>query len=142
MEFKNEKESPTSIDLLSLKTVIRTKNYDASKHFYTQILKLSIAEEYSSENRGCILRFGDKNSNAFLEISEIKEGHYYFQQSFSRKIENDKIDIQIKTNNIAYWSEHLHKKWKAKGPIDRPWGSKYLYVRDPDELQIIIYQEK
>ncbi|WP_299439956.1 VOC family protein [uncultured Aquimarina sp.] len=130
------------MNLLSLKTVIRTKDYDASKKFYCQILNLDLVEEYNSENRGCILRVGDKDTNAFLEISEIPKGHYYYHTSFDEYVENDKIDIQIKTNDIDQWAEHLNEKWEVKGPIDRPWGAQYLYLRDPDGLQIIIYQEK
>lgn len=128
------------MNLLNLKTVIRTKDYDASKKFYHQILNLDIVEEYNNENRGCIFRFGDKNTNAFLEISEIPKDHYYYHDSYNEYVENDKIDIQIRTNNIDHWSEHLNEKWETKGPINRPWGAQYLYLRDPDGLQIIIYQ--
>ncbi|WP_299245190.1 VOC family protein [uncultured Aquimarina sp.] len=130
------------MDLLSLKTVIRTRDYDASIHFYTKILTLDIVEEYSNENRGCILRFGNNDSNAFLEISEIPKDHYYYQPEFSKYLKNDKIDIQLQTNDINQWVARFHGKWEITGPIDRPWGSKYLYLRDPDGLQIIIYQEK
>ncbi len=60
-------------NLLSLKTVIRTKNFETTKKFYTQLLNLEIIEEYDSGDgsRGCIVRFGSEGSNAFLEISEI-----------------------------------------------------------------------
>jgi catechol 2,3-dioxygenase-like lactoylglutathione lyase family enzyme len=130
-------------NLVSLKTVIRTKDFVASKKFYTQILNLKIVEEYDGEKgvRGCIFRIGRQDNNAFLEISEIDMDHYYFDTSFNKNIKNDKIDIQIKTDSIGYWADHLKGRWKVEGPVDRPWGSKYLYLRDPDGLQIIIYQE-
>lgn len=130
-------------NLLSLKTVIRTKDFEASKQFYTEILNLEISEEYDDGNgsKGCIVRFGDENSNAFFEISEIKKSHDYYQDAFSRGVDNDKTDIQIKTNSVDYWANRLKEKWEARGPIKRPWGSEYLYLRDPDGLHIIIYQE-
>ncbi len=127
-----------------VKTVIRTKDFDASKNFYSQILGLDIIEEYDEEMgvRGCILRIGKTGSNAFIEISAIDTNHPYFDSSFARVFDNDKMDLQIKTNSINYWANHIETKWIHKGPIKRPWGAIYLYLRDPDGLQIIIYQEK
>jgi len=130
-------------NLFSLKTVIRTKNFEASKAFYIEILNLKIVQEYNDENgsRGIIVRLGSEDSNAFLEISEIKEFHDYYQQSFSESFQNDKTDLQLRTDNIKYWAAHVKMNWKARGPILRPWNSYYLYLRDPDGLQIIIYEE-
>ncbi|MGI9551138.1 MAG: VOC family protein [Aurantibacter sp.] len=138
-----EDDSPHS-SLLSLKTVIRTKDFGASKIFYTQILNLEIIEEYDDGNgsKGLIVRFGPEGSNAFIEISKIVDDHNYYQNAFSENVENDKIDIQLRTDNIEYWVTLLKEKWNARGPILRPWGSYYLYLRDPDGLQIIIYQKK
>ena len=129
---------------MSLKTVIRTKNFEASKAFYTEILNFEIAEEYNDGNgsKGVILRFGPEGSNAFLEISEITEDHSFYQKAFSDSFKNDKTDIQLRTDDVHHWAMRLQEKWEARGPIPRPWGSHYLYIRDPDGLQIIIYQEK
>jgi len=78
----NDDSSHTS--LLGLKTVIRTKNIEASKIFYTQILNLKIIEEYNDGNgsKGVIVRFGPDGSNAFFEISEITKNHGYHQEAF------------------------------------------------------------
>ncbi len=129
--------------LSDVKTVIRIKDFKASKKFYSEILGLKIVEEYNGEKgvQGCILRIGESSSSSFIEISAIDADHYYFDNSYSKDIESDKIDLQIKTNSIDYWENYLKGKWKARGPVDRPWGSRYLYLRDPDGLQIIIYQE-
>ncbi len=130
--------------MISLKTVIRTKNLKVSKAFYTEILNLAILEEYNDGDgsKGCIMRIGDPNSNAFIELSEIDKDHYYYQEAFSENVQSDKLDLQIKTNNVEYWATLLKEKWEARGPVLRPWGSQYLYLSDPDGLQIIIYQEK
>ena len=66
---------------------------------------------------------------------------HYFNEAFTKPVANDKIDIQLKTNDIEYWAKHLTDKWRVRGPVNRPWNSCYLYLRDPDDLQIIIYQE-
>lgn len=134
---------PTSgLSLLSLKTAIRTKDFDASKKFYTQVLGLPISEEYSGENRGCIVRLGEEPSNAFLEISEIPKDHYYHHPSFLADVANDKMDLQIRTDSLDYWATKLAGTYECRGPIDRPWGSRYLYLRDPDGIQVILYEEQ
>ena len=54
-------------NLLSLKTVIRTKDFRASKDFYTNLLKLEIVEEYEEKGaRGCIVKLGSEPNNAFI----------------------------------------------------------------------------
>jgi catechol 2,3-dioxygenase-like lactoylglutathione lyase family enzyme len=129
--------------LLSLKTVIRTKDFNTSKDFYTQILKLETVEEYEDEGaRGCIVSLGSEQNNAFIEISEIAEDDDYFQTDFAKDSETDKVDMQIRTEDVDYWAKRLKEKnWNARGPVKRPWGFRYLYLRDPDNLQIIIYEE-
>jgi len=142
--MNNMDDDSSDNSLLSLKTIIRTKNFEASKIFYTQLLNLKIIEEYDDGNgsKGVIVRFGPDGGNSFLEISEITKNHNYYQKAFDGKFENDKADLQIRTHKIDYWASRLKEEWHARGPVLRPWGSYYLYLRDPDGLQIIIYQEK
>ncbi len=130
--------------LFSTKTVIRAKDFDASIAFYTKVLNLTIAENYNDGDgsRGAILRIGHENSTAFIEISEISSHHSYYQEAFSESFQNDKVDIQIRTDNVQYWADRINEQWTSRGPLLRPWGSYYLYLKDPDGLQIIIYQEK
>ncbi len=142
--MNNETRFSENTAFLSCKTVIRTMNFAASKEFYTQILNLSVVEEYNDNNgsRGLTLRLGEEGSNALIEISEIKEYHDYYRKPFGAAFNDDKSSIQIRTNNIFHWASILKESWEARGPILRPWGSQYLYLRDPDGLQIIMYQEK
>jgi len=109
-------------NLLGLKSVIRTRDFDRSKKFYSRILGLRIVEEYDDENgsKGCILSFSTERNNALIEISKIKPSHDFYQPAFDRIIDNDKIGIQIRTHSIDYWTEKLNKVWKTQGPIDRP----------------------
>jgi catechol 2,3-dioxygenase-like lactoylglutathione lyase family enzyme len=129
--------------LLSLKTVIRTQDFKASKDFYTRIFKLEPVEEYEEKGaRGCIMRFGTEPNNAFIEISEIDHDDDYFHPSFAVESTTDKVDMQIRTDDVDYWAKRLKENnWPARGPVLRPWGFRYLYLRDPDNLQIIIYEE-
>ena len=93
-------------------------------------------------SKGCIMGFNLKHNNALIEISEIKSIHNYYQPAFDRPVDNDKMDIQIRTDNVDYWAEKLRPIWLMRGPVERPWGSRYLYLRDPDGVHIIIYQEQ
>lgn len=130
---------------LSAKTVIRTKDFEASKAFYMEVLQLELYESYDDGDGSCgiILRIGDENSTALLEISEIKDFHEYHQKAFDKKFASNKAGLQIRTDDVHFWANRLKAmKWSARGPVLRPWGSHYLYLRDPDGLQIIIYQEK
>lgn len=129
--------------LQSIKTVIRTKNFDTSKHFYTEILQLEIVEEYDDgDDIGCIVQLGGETSSAFIEISEIAKENDYFHESFAIESQTDKVDMQIRTEDVNYWAKRLKEhNIKARGPVLRPWGFHYLYLRDPDNLQIIIYEE-
>ena len=137
----DDKRNENAPKLQSLKTVIRTKDFLASKKFYHKILNLNIVEEYDDGDgsKGCILGFTKDSNNAFIEISEIKPSHSYYQEAFSKALDHDKIDIQIKTDSIDYWAERLRPVCEIRGPVKRPWGAYYLYLRDPDGLQLSSY---
>ena len=128
--------------MISLKTVIRTKNFDLSTSFYTQILNLNIIEEYNDGDgaKGIILSIGQGN-NGLIEISEILAINKSFQSNFNEEVKSDKISLQIKTDDIEFWSLNLKNRYEFTGPILKPWGASYLYLRDPDGIQIIFYQE-
>jgi catechol 2,3-dioxygenase-like lactoylglutathione lyase family enzyme len=141
--MKVEQDTMAEKKLLSLKTVIRTKDFNASKDFYTNIPKLEIIEEYEEKGaKGCIVKLGSEPNNAFIEISEIAKGDDYFQESFAKDSKTDKVDLQILTDDVNYWATRLKKyNWQTRDPVLPPWGFHYLYLRDPDNLQIIIYEE-
>ena len=127
---------------LSLKATIRTHNFEASCHFYEKILGLEKLEGWHEVNdRGCIYRAGLSPECGLLEISEIGKDHEYFQSEFHQPA-SLKIDLQLATSDLDSWVKRLRGNWQFRGPVDRPWGSRYLYVLDPDQVQIIIYEHK
>lgn len=130
-------------ELLSLKTTIRTKDLKSSKDFYTRILKLEVVEEFDDgTSRGSMVKLSSEPTNAFIELSEIDEEDEYFQKDFAEDSATDKVDLQIRTEDVDFWAKRLQENnWAARGPVLRPWGHRYLYLRDPDNLQIIIYEE-
>jgi hypothetical protein len=52
------------------------------------------------------------------------------------------MDLQVLTSDVDYWANKLKGRISIRGPVDRPWGAKYLYLHDPDNLKAIICQEK
>ena len=105
---------------------------------------LEVQQEYDDGDgsRGVIYRLGESTNRAYLEISEILESHDYYQEAFSQKFDNDKLDLQIPCSGIDEWAQRLSEhNWPSRGPVPRPWGSRYLYLRDPDGLQIILFEE-
>lgn len=123
----------------TLKTVIRTKDFQASCAFYKDILGLRVVTSWhESQDRGCIFELAE---NARIEISKIDPAHQYYQSLFSEEA-TLKIDLQLATNDLQGWAKRLKEKWECRGPVDRPWGSKYLYLKDPDGVQIIIYDKE
>ena len=127
---------------LSLKTTIRTRNFEASCGFYENILGLPKVEGWQeNHDRGAIYGFGPNGSYGLLEISQIDSAHENFQPEF-REPASLKIDLQMATNDLEAWVARLQGKWEFKGPVGRPWGSRYVYLMDPDQVQIIIYEDK
>lgn len=128
-------------ELLALKIVIRTRSYEASRDFYLSVLNLPLVEEWDElTGRGCILRVGWAGSTGLIEISEIHPDAVSYSPAFAEAVQNDKIDIQIETPSVADWSQRLAGHWPVRGPVQKPWGAYYLYLRDPDGLQIILYE--
>ena len=94
--------------LLSSKTIIRAKNFEASKVFYINLLELKIVEEWNDPNlSGCILQIGDKKGTSFIEIQAIGKNNELYDSAFDEQFINDKMGLQILTNDIAYWKNKL-----------------------------------
>ncbi len=121
---------------LGQKTVIRTRDFKSSCTFYKEVLGLEIAESWNNDlDCGCIFSTGGSGS---IEISYLEPGHDYFRSVFTAPA-SLKMDIQLATKDMDGWVNRLSPLWEYKGPVSRPWGTQYLYLRDPDDVQIIIY---
>ncbi len=123
-----------------VKTVIRVRNFNSSINFYNNILRFSIKETWTDTGaKGCILQI---DNNSYIEIQEINTENSSYISSYSENVQGNKIELQIQVEDIGYWKDLLtHSKWPFRGPDDKTWGSKYLYVNDPDGLSIVFYQE-
>ena len=128
--------------LISIKTVIRCRDFDASRHFYASVLNLPIVEEWSEpQGRGAIFGFGSDRTG-LIEIYEMTQADARFDPAFASPIANDKIDVQLKTDSVTEWADRLRPVWPFVGPEDLPWGQRWITLRDPDGLLIAIYQDR
>ena len=124
----------------SLKTMLRTRDFEAARAFYVDVLGLTVVDEWDSEgDKGCIVGFGQ--GGGFLEILAPAPGHPRHRPAFEAPVANDKIELQIHVDDVAAWFERLDGRVPIEdGPVTRPWGNTYLWIRDPDGVRIALFQ--
>ena len=114
----------------SLKTKISTPRYRETRAFYEAVFAMTVVEEWSEPGDiGVILAFPGGRQEALLEIYETEE-----QKSW------DGLSLQLKVDSVADFVATLPEDVKFEGPTDRPWGATYLYLRDPNNIQVIVYE--
>jgi len=124
--------------LSSAKTVIRCQNYLASREFYATILGLPVIDQWEeSGGKGCIF---DVGGQGFIEIYEMNEAHPRYDSSFRLPVPADKIDLQLRTGSVDEWVDRLNGVWEFEGPQRQEWGQRWIRMRDPDNLQLTIYE--
>lgn len=78
---------------------------------------------------GAILAFPGGRQEAFLEVYYVDKPHEF-----------DGLSLQFRVGSITAFTASLSDDIAFEGPVDRPWGSKYLYLRDPNDIQVIVYE--
>lgn len=125
--------------ILSLKTMLRSRDLEASRRFYVDVLGLEVVEEWGEAgDRGFIVAFGQ--GAGFLELLGIDPDHPKHRPSFADSVANDKIELQIRVESVDGWVERLEGLAEVDGPVTRPWGNRYLWIRDPDGVRIALFQ--
>jgi lactoylglutathione lyase len=120
-----------------MKMIVCCRDFDASRRFYSEVLNLPVVEEWDqAEGKGCIVAVGE----AYLELCEVPESWPGFDPAYDEPVVNDKVALQLETPSVADWAERLRNRWDFDPPVERPWGHRYLYLRDPDGLRIAFYE--
>lgn len=117
--------------MTGLKTRIETTRFEASVDFYRDILGMSVLDEWDdADDRGAILGFGPAASGgAFIEIAHSES-----------VADHEGISLQFRVSDLDGMSRRLDGRWAYRGPETRPWGSRYLYLRDPAGVRVILYE--
>ncbi|TDI56705.1 MAG: hypothetical protein E2O96_02425 [Acidobacteria bacterium] len=76
-----------------------------------------------------ILQFPDGHREALLEIYDGPG-----TQNFVG------LSLQFRVDNLESFIANLPAGVSFQGPDQRPWGSTYLYLRDPNGIQVIVYE--
>ena len=114
----------------SLKTKISTPRYLETRTYYETVFGMTVAEEWKEPGDvGVILAFPGGRQEAFLEIYDVEEQRQY-----------DGLSLQFRVDSITDFMKRLPGNIEFEGPTGRPWGSTYLYLRDPNDIQVIVYE--
>ena len=128
-------------ELNSFKVVIRCADYAASLRFYATVLGFEPIDEWEEKGgRGCILALSRSRGEGYVEIYEMHPDSARYQPAFSTPLQNDKIDLQLRTETLDEWADALSDTWPFEGPEELPWGQRWIKLRDPDHLLIAIYE--
>ena len=115
---------------ISLKTKISTPLFDETVAFYKRVFYFTFVEEWDHpDDKGAILALSNNRDEALLEIyaSDVKH-------DFSG------LSLQFRVENIDRFMKTLPKSCNYEGPRPRPWGSTYLYIRDPNGILLVVYE--
>ena len=126
--------------ILSLKTMLRCRDLAASRRFYVDLLGLDVVEEWNDPgDKGCIVAFGA--GAGFLELLAVDPAHPKHRAALVDLVASDKIELQIRVDSVDAWANRLDGSIEMEEPVTRPWGNRYLWVRDPDGVRVALFQE-
>jgi catechol 2,3-dioxygenase-like lactoylglutathione lyase family enzyme len=116
-------------DLLSLKTRLSTPFLVETRTWYCDLFNLNVLEEWDEPaDQGCILGLPGTAAGAFIEIY-----HCAALLNFAG------ISLQFRVDDVAGFAVPEGPRFKHQGPIVRPWGSQYLFFRDPNGVSVVVF---
>lgn len=116
--------------MTGLKTKIRSPLIQESVEFYTKYLGMKVLESWDDPgDRGVILGFGSPDGEAFLEIYDTEPAPTY-----------EGFGLQFRVTDLADVMDRLRGHVDFRGPVERPWGSTYLFFEDPSGVEVVVYQ--
>ncbi|MEZ5316849.1 MAG: VOC family protein [Vicinamibacterales bacterium] len=114
---------------LALKTKITTPRLDETRAFYERLFDLVVAEAWDDPgDRGVILALSPDAREALLEIHEGPEAP------------PGSVSLQFKVHDLEAFRRRLPADLPVAGPTPRPWGSTYLYLRDPNGIAVVVFE--
>lgn len=114
---------------ISLKTKIITPRLAETRDWYRDLLGLAVLEQWDEPaDRGCILGFGGADSEALLEI-----------YSGTGEADFSGLSLQFRVDDVDRLDIADEPRFARRGPEDRPWGSRYLFLADPNGISVVIF---
>ncbi len=113
----------------ALKTKIITPRLEETRAFFMICLGMQVVEEWQEENDvGCILALAGEGREALLEIYEGPQSGDFAG-----------LSLQFRTEDLEAFKAGLPPTIACRGPTERPWGSSYLYLTDPNGIPVIVF---
>lgn len=114
---------------LSLKTKLSTPKFEETRDWYRDLLRLDVLEEWNeAADRGCILGLASADGEAFLEIYQCDEPLSFVG-----------LSLQFRVKDVDAFAVLDEERFRHVGPVDRPWGSKYLFFIDPNGVSVVVF---
>ena len=117
--------------MTGLKTRIETPFFQESIAFYSEHLGMTVLDTWDDNgDKGVILGLGaSAQGEAFLELGYVETAKTY-----------EGLSLQFRVHDLGVIVDKLSGHVEFRGPVERPWGSKYLYLQDPTGIQVIVYE--
>ncbi|WP_335965403.1 VOC family protein [Galbibacter sp. PAP.153] len=114
-------------------------NYEASKHFYTQILGLEIVREIFREERHSFKLDLALNGEYIIELFSFPNPPKRVSQPEASGLRH----LAFEVRNIDEAIKRLHYFGVTAEPIrtDEHTGKRFTFFNDPDKLPIELYEE-
>ncbi len=113
-----------------LKTKISTPRYEETISFYRELFGMHEVERWAGDDdTGVILSFTSQDHASLLEIYLCEQPHDFAG-----------LSLQFRVEDLAAFVAALPASLERQGPRPRPWGSTYLYLVDPNGIQVIVYE--
>ena len=117
-------------ELVSLKTKIITSRFDETRDWYRDLLNLEVLEQWDEPgDKGCILGLGGLPEGALLEV--------YFGEGVAADFSG--LSLQFRVGDVDSLFVPDEARFASRGPEDRPWGSRYLFLTDPNGISVVIF---
>ena len=115
-------------EFTGLKVRLQTADVAATVSFYRDMLGLEVVDQWSGDgDSGVIFDLEDDSGAAFLEFGKVATPN------------NGAASVQLRVGDMAGFLNRLGDGWAVDGPHERPWGSVYSYLHDPDGVQVIVF---
>ncbi len=124
--------------VLELRVALTTNEYEALVDFYRVGLGLEPDQVWpEDQGRAFVLDMG----RATLEIFDEKQAQTVDQIEVGRRISGKiRFALQVPDLDAAMARLISHGAFLVSPPVDTPWGDRTVRFRDPDGMQITLYQ--
>lgn len=115
--------------LLSIKTKIVTTRMAETRDWYRDLFALTVLEEWDDpDDCGCILGLRSPPGEALLEVHLGPEAATY-----------SGMGLQFRVIDVDTFVVPADERFRSRGPVDRPWGSRYLFFTDPNGISVVLF---